>query len=265
MKYIIISNIFFILSIQMTTAQNPFVGTFRGILNGDKVVLTLQSNNTNVLTGDLKDSRQTYAVNAQNNGNQIVGTAKEPLFGITFQLDGKLNGTTLAMKMTTKILGIPQEMTVDFQKDVPNNTATTPQYRPANTPPQYNPQQASTSSNIDSRLVGMWEHQEIYSSGYGSNAMSGTTVSRMIFNADGTMTDGGSSSSISGSSYYGNTGMSEAKPIAGVKWYAQNGNIYLEVTENGKKETVLLGKYYIEGNRLLITGQNGVKKLFTRR
>jgi hypothetical protein len=238
------------------TAQNNFVGTFIGTTNGDRVVLHLKNNSPTTLSGTMTDSQQTFTIAADINGNHLTGTAYEKTFNLTFQMAGTLKENQLTLTFVTVISGQTHTMSIDFQKQ--SSTATSSNV--PSTTPQYKP----PKGKIDPQLVGLWVNTQMYSSGYGSNAMSGTTSSSLAFNADGTMSDGGSSASISGSNYSGNTGTSASKTIEGVQWYAENNNIYLVLTENGKTETVLLGRYYIEGTSLLITAQNGEKKLLKK-
>jgi hypothetical protein len=49
-----------------------------------------------------------------------------------------------------------------------------------------------------------------------------------------------------------------------VQWYTQGQHIWISGSENGQTQTVDLGRYYVEGNHLLITGNNGKRMLFSR-
>jgi hypothetical protein len=236
-------------------AQNPFIGTFYGVANGDNLILTLQSSGNNTLSGKLKDSQQTYAIDAKTTNNQFTGTAKEATLNLTFTLVGALNGSQLTMDFS--LMG-QLAMSVVFTKQG-TTVATTTNASIINTVSN-NP----FKGKIDKRIVGTWKHEENYSSGSGSNYGSSSTVSYLSFNEDGTMTDEGSRSVISGSNYSGDTGKSESKVVEGVFWYSENSQIYLYVTEGSKNQSVPLGKYYIEGNAMLVTGSNGKKMLYQR-
>ena len=132
--------------------------------------------------------------------------------------------------------------------------------------PQYSSKQPLPSgATHDPMVVGKWVQESNYSSGYGDNAFAGMSIQSIIFYADGTIADGGSRAMISGSNYGGDSGNSQQQAIKGVSWYTKTQQLYLVATENGKTETVLLGKYYIEKGAMLLTGQNGKKILLQKR
>lgn len=238
------------------TAQNTFIGTYHGVANGDNLILSLQSTGNNTLMGKLKDSQQTYTIEAKTSDNKLTGTAKEATLDLTFTLVGLLNGAQLTIDFS--LLG-QLAMSVDFTKQG-TTTPATANSKPSSTKVANNP----FKGKIDKRIVGTWKHEENYGSGSGSNYASGTTVSYLSFNEDGTMIDEGSRSVVGGSNFSGDTGQSAAKVVEGVYWYSENNNIYLYITEGGKNQSVLLGKYYIEGNAMLVTGSNGKKMLYQR-
>lgn len=251
----------FLLLLQMdTTAQNPFIGTFTGSSNGDMVTLTLQAKSSNVLVGKMKDSHQTYDVDAVTNGSKIEGTAVEKNLGLTFFLKGILNANHLSMDMSIEVLGQKQALKVDFTKQNTSSTTTIPTEQT----PQYAKTNASTNGKIDQNLVGKWVHEQIYNSGSGDAFFSGTATQSLVFYADGSLSDGGSSTSVSGSNYYGSsTDKGQPAAIPHVSWYIQNQHIF--ITDSVNKQTVDLGKYYIENGALLITGNNGKKLLFRKK
>lgn len=241
------------------TAQNPFVGTFTGSTNGDKVTLTMQSTSGNVLVGKMKDSQQTYDVNATISGSKIEGTAVEKTMGLTFFLNGTLSENHILMNMTIEVLGKKQAIQVDFTKQ----SVSTASAKTTERTPQYAQSNTKVDSKIDQNLVGKWVNEQIYNSGSGDSFFSGTTTQSLVFYADGSLSDGGSSTTMSGSNYYGNSsdkGQPAAIPHA--RWFVQNQHIFITDTLNG--QTVDLGKYYVENGALLITGNNG-KKLLLRR
>lgn len=251
----IIPILFFFFMLMETNAQNPFVGNYYGTLNGDNLSLNLESAGANRLKGKMKDSQQTYQVEAETSGKTLTGTAKENTFGITFQLKGDLVQNQLNMTMTISLLGQTETQNVVFTKQgtVQNNN-----------PNSSNAIKIPTGASRDAALVGKWQQSESYSSGYGDNFFSGNSISNIIFLEDGSMADGGSQTTMSGSSYYGNSGMSAAKKIPNVAWYTQNQHIFIIAFENGQTQTVDVGKYYIENGKMLITATNGKKVLLTK-
>lgn len=243
-------------------AQNPFVGTFTGMANGDNISLTLQTTSANTLVGKMKDSQQTYDVNATTNGVKMEGTAIEKTLGLTFFLNGTLQNNRLAMSMTIEVLGQKQAMQVEFTKQGGISSAA----KVSEPTPQYAKPKMPVNGKIDPNLVGKWANEQMYNSGSGGNFFGGSTTQSLIFFADGSLSDGGSSATVSGSNYYGNsTDKGQSAPLPNVSWYVQNQHIFIIATENGQTQTVDLGKYYIENGAMLITGNNGKKLLFQKK
>jgi hypothetical protein len=246
-------------------SQNVFVGKYTGQVNGDNIEMTLQNNGENTLKGNMKDSEQTYVVNASFNGNKLSGTALESTMGLTFVLDGTLTGNQLPMKMTIEVGGQSNTMLVNFIKQGGVSQTKTAAPPPDNLGTgQYSKPKLPSNATNDPNLVGNWVKEEHYSSGYGSDAMSGSFSQSMILYANGSVSDGGSRAGVSGSNYSGSSeGGGEALP--NVLWYNIGNQFYLQATENGQPQTVHLGKYYIENGKMLITGTNGNKLFLTKK
>lgn len=245
---------------QIDAQVSAFVGTFKGQLNGDNLTMNLQNNGGNKLTGQLKDSYQTYAVNAAADGTKITGTAVEKTLGLTFVMNGQLSGSQLNLKMTITVLGQSQTSDVTMYK----NGATASTAAPAKSNDVKTTAKFPSGATHDRNLVGTWKKSETYNSGYGDNFMGSSFEQSMIFFADGSMADGGSRASMSGSNYSGSSqGGAQATP--NLYWYNIGNQLYLYSTENGANQSVHLGKYYIENGAMLITGTNGKKLLLTKR
>jgi hypothetical protein len=238
-------------------SQNVFVGKYTGQVNGDNIEMTLQNNGINSLNGNMKDSQQSYTVNASTNGNKLTGTALESTMGLTFVLDGTLSGNQISMKMTIDVGGQSNTMLVDFTKQGGVSQTKTA------TPPQYSKPKLPSNATNDPNLVGNWVKQEHYSSGYGSDAMHGSFNQSMILLADGSVSDGGNQAGISGS-FYSAKSSGEIQALPNVSWYNIANQLYLQATQNGQTQAVHLGQYYIENGKMLITGANGVKLFLTR-
>ena len=257
MRTIIFLSIFTFYTME-TLAQNAFVGKYDGTYNGDKVTMTLRSNAQNTLTGDIKDSEQTFVVEASTNGNKLMGTAIEATLGLNFILEGTLTGNQLPLNMTLEANGKSFAMAVDFIKQGSVSAQNSNQ-----APPQYQKVKLPSGATNDPNLVGNWVKNESYNSGYGSDAMSGSFSQSMLLFADGSMGDGGSRVGVSGSNYSGSS-QGGAQALPNVVWYNIENQLYVQGIENGQTQTVHLGRYYIEDGKLLITGTNG-KKLFLQK
>ena len=70
---------------------------------------------------------------------------------------------------------------------------------------------------------------------------------------------------MSGSNYSGQSTGQGGGIIPGAAWYTIGNQLYLMFTENGQTQNVALGKYYVEGNNMLLTGSNGEKILLSRK
>ncbi len=242
-------------------AQNPFIGTFTGALNGDNITLTMQTTSDNKLVGKMTDSQQSYQVNASTNGSKMEGTAVEKTLGLTFFLNGNINGNHLLMDLTIEVLGQKQAMKVDFTKQNAGLTST----KTTEQTPQYNSTKMPSNGKIDPEVVGKWVNEQLYNSGSGDNFFGGSTTQNLIFFEDGGLSDGGNSATMSGRNYSGSSSNnSQSSRIPNVRWYVQNQHIFILGMENGQSQTIDLGKYYIENGAMLITGNNG-KKLLLRK
>jgi hypothetical protein len=226
-----------------------FSGQYTGTYNNDPVVLLLSTTAANTYAGTMSDGTLNYQVSATGAGNTLKGTCSEPTLGMNLDLTGILSGNNLQLSLS--ILG----STIQVALVKAGSPATT---KPA-TKPAAKPIAANTSH--DPALVGRWTKQTNYNSGYGQSG-SMSTEEQMIFYEDGRLADGGSRTVTSGSDWSGSNSSEGSGVLPGVFWYSKQQQIYLEVTENGKTQTVPLGKYYIENNNMLITGQNGTKMLF---
>lgn len=116
----------------------------------------------------------------------------------------------------------------------------------------------------DPKLVGMWTKSETYNSGSGDNYMGSNFEQSMVFFADGTIGEGGSRVSISGSNYLGYT-EGGARALPGMYWYNIGNQLYIYTTQNGQTASTHLGKYYIENGAMLITSANGQKLLLQKK
>lgn len=225
------------------TAQD-FSGTYTGTYNGDEVVMKLTTTTANTYTGTINDSQTTYAVAAQSTGKNLKGTCTEKSLGLDMQLTGVLTGATLSLNLS--MMGAV--ITFELKKA---GTQVAVVAAPS--------AQIPSDAKRDPAVVGRWTHQSNYNSGYGQGSMSSESV--MVFYADGRLADGGSRTVTSGSDWSGSSSDQGSGVVEGVVWYTKDRQLYLQSTENGKTETQLLGKYYIEDGKMLITAQNGNKML----
>ena len=237
-------------------SQNPFIGNYTGVFNGDNVSLKLESAGNNLIKGSMKDSHTNYTISASFDGKKLTGIANENTLGLQFKMTSILKENILSTVFIYELFGLQEKMEVEFvklnsvSKTKTNSTPTT----------------IISNKSRDSRLIGTWVKEQNYSSGYGSNGTYGSMSTResMVFNQDGTMSDGGSSTVIGGNNYSGTSSSNGGNVVAGLIWRTENSKIFLKITQDGKTQELELGKYFIENGRMLITASNGEKLLLTK-
>jgi prepilin-type processing-associated H-X9-DG protein len=253
-----------ILSQMSLSSQNVFVGKYTGQANGDNIELTLQNNGDNTFNGNMKDSQQSYIVNAATNGNRLTGTAIETTIGLTFVLDGTLSGNQLPIKMTIEVGGQSNTILVNFVKQGSQTPTATKTAAAENSEKStVSKPKLPSGATHNPNLVGKWVKQEHYSSGYGSDAMHGSFNQSMILFADGSVSDGGTRAGISGSNYSASSA-DNGEAVPNVFWYNIDNQLYFQGTQNGQTQSVHLGQYYIENGKMLITATNGTKSFLTK-
>lgn len=240
--------------------QPVWLGTYTGVVSGDSVYLEFTTLKEGKLTGTMRDSYNNYNLQGSVKNTAFSGTAVETVLGLTFQMTSSLNGDALTSTLVMDFLGTQNKMDLFLTRKKTGHDKT------------HSKAIASVSGNPvskklrDQNVIGLWFKESNYSSGYGFNDSYGSMSSReyLEFLADGRLASGGSSTIISGSSYSGSTTSSGQQIAEGWFWYSENNKIYLHISHEGQRQTVALGKYYIENGRMLITGDNGTKLLLTK-
>lgn len=243
------------LTMQSLYAQWP--GEYQGTLNGDQIVLVLYQQGTKV-SGTLRDSYQTYQITAEAAGNKLAGDAKEASLGITFILR--------AERQDNLISG---QLLLDYQGQMVETPFTVSKVGQNQPPVSQTPIAGSkipfpAGATFPDALSGSWTKNESYNSGYGSDFMGANFSQTMTFYPDGSLSEDGSNATMGGSNYYGQSSGGGGGILEGVAWYATGNQLYLLVWDQGSWQSLHLGKWYVEGNNLLITGVNGEKLLLSR-
>lgn len=236
--------------------QNKWSGHYEGLLNGEKVTLTLQTAGTNQLTGNMKDSENNYSVRGSFVGNKFNGKATEINLGIVFEVESVMNGSNLSTSLAIDVLGTVQRLNVDFVKKESINSTLS----------NNNLKNPVSNKSRDSRIIGAWSKETNYSSGYGSNGSYGSMnmVEKMEFLSDGRISNGGNNTTVGGSNYFGQSSEQGGNLIEGIYWYTEGNKIFLYLNDKNQAQTVELGSYYLENRHLLITGINGEKLLLSK-
>ena len=113
----------------------------------------------------------------------------------------------------------------------------------------------------DPNLIGVWRQEENYNSGaaYGGGYSSSSYIA---LNVDGSMTDLGSQTTVSGDNFSGSSSGQGGGVLPGMAWYTYKQELWLVVSNGATTESAKLGRYYIENGAMLITADNGNKALF---
>ncbi len=123
--------------------------------------------------------------------------------------------------------------------------------------------QTPEDNQMDPQVVGTWMHETVNSLGSSGDQTFIQKQELMTFGEDGSLTYGGSKTSVGGnmSDYSEQAGSA----IPDVVWHSKENCIYLTAKDkSGKQETVKMGKYYIEDGKMLITSDNGTKLVLVK-
>ncbi|WP_130733931.1 hypothetical protein [Flavobacterium sp. J27] len=239
------------------TTQAQMEGNYIGEINGATITLSLKKQSKNDYVGTMQDEQQTYAISAKIVDNCLKGNAVENNLQINIILSGCLQSNQIDMSFDFSNVGLAQTQNVLFTKQDNYNSKTTPSQNTSFS-------QKSSNKERDLNLVGLWKQEQLYNSGSGDNYFGGSFTQKVIFYADGSIADGGSQATMSGSDYSGNSSSGSGGKASGVNWSTQNKHLFITVTQNGQTQTVDAGKYYVENDKMLITSQNGGKTLLIK-
>jgi len=237
-------------------SQSDFTGIYRGLHNGEAIVLKLNQVNTKELHGMLSDASANYTVTAEIAGNRFAGDALHTSLGLKPTLLGELNNDVLGIILVFNLTGDKTEVKVDLRKEsssfLPAIKSNSVLLIPKN-------------AGNDIRLVGTWAKEENYNSGQGDNFMGSTFGQSLTFFEDGSVADGESTATMSGGNFFGQSQQKESNKTPGVVWYTRSNQLFLGVSENGVQQEVHLGRFYIENGNMLITNNNGTKMLLHKK
>jgi hypothetical protein len=176
-----------------------------------------------------------------------TGTLFDVEMSITYNYRSVLRGNELHFFITFPELN-DQEVELVMNRE--NNAGTT---KPATAKP------TKTAGARDARLIGLWRHTEVLSSGSGDNYASFSTDYFMEFKADGTVLSW-SGKSAGGSGNISIEGNSAAKAEKG-EWYTEAKTLFLIDPVTKQKASVL---FYAEQNRMMLHNGGAEKKIFER-
>ncbi|MEP7266251.1 MAG: hypothetical protein ABI844_01400 [Saprospiraceae bacterium] len=244
-----------IFSSSLLIAQSPFKGVFKGIYNGEAINLYINEVNGIDLMGTLTDAQASYSVKAEINGNRFAGEAIHQTLSLRPVILGELLIDKMNITLVFDVAGNKTEVKVPLNRE---------KNQPVSSANSVQKIKLPSGAELNPDLVGVWQKEENYNSGSGSDFMGSTFTQSMIFFDDGSVGDGGSAATISGSDFLGQSKSSGLKKMEGVVWYTRSNQLYLQITQNGTSQEAHLGRYYIENRSMLITGTNGTKILLRK-
>jgi len=230
------------------TAQ-PFGGTYRGTIAGTAATLALQQEGT-ALRGTVDAEGYSYILTGTTANGGARGTLNDPQIGTSMPCEIALEGSTLRLILLAPgTQGQAQRISFSFTK-----SATSPASAQAPQTPAPQGQASSPEGQRDPALYGRWVKSETYTSG----AFSGTTRTYLQFNPDGTMLYGGGDVTAG---VGGVSGSSSGGDVTEGLWRTENNLLYARGSHTAWS---LLGRYYIEGNRMLTTAADGTREVWHR-
>ena len=204
----------------------------------------------NEIVGKLIDGDAQYSISAIAEGTVLQGTANHLAYEIKADITGRLIQNKLSLTLNFNMNGTVNVAKIELDK-----------VKIINHDYQDTKSRLPVGAMLDPRLIGKWTKEENYNSGSGNEFMGASFSQSILFNADGTLSEGGRQASISGNDFLGQSKSINNTAVSGVLWYTLNSQIYLIIHQNTSDHEIVLGKYFIEGSNMLISGSNGVKML----
>ena len=216
-----------------SAATLPFSGSFHTSYQGQPSAITLEQSGSSV-NGTLDGAN--LAGNAD--GNTARGDVKDPQsnqVGGTFELTRR--GEELDLRLTLRDPESGQTLTL------PTIT-----YKKGEPPPM--------KAELDPQLVGRWR----FTSTYVSGEFSAASDTWFILSGDGTYAYGGGKVGAGDASASAVTGDGDFERG---RWRAEDRILYLATGDAGAPWQ-RLGRYYADGERMMLTYDNGNKKVWER-
>lgn len=104
-----------ILTMSLNGLYAQWSGTYYGTVSGDNVVMTLKQEG-DIVTGDMKDSYQTYSIEGTVSGDHFTGTTTEQKYNTEFGLEADKLGNTLECILSVDMNGEKGEVPFTVEK-----------------------------------------------------------------------------------------------------------------------------------------------------
>ncbi len=218
-----------------------FTGTYSGSIDGTPTTMTLQQKGEEV-SGEIDSGGYRYGLEGEVSGKTASGVLSDAKTGGEFEFEAELvqNGLRLTLA------GGQKPVTFEFARAGASSSARVER-------PSAGAEEGANPAR-DMALVGVWAHQEVTSGGGYSVA----TQVFMEFTPEGIAREGNARTMMGGASASGDTGHSGE--TQSYEWRTENGILYVRSGGNW----IPGARYYVEGNKLMITGQDGKRILWYR-
>ncbi|GBD32451.1 hypothetical protein HRbin33_01416 [bacterium HR33] len=229
---------------QPPTGAAALDGTFRGDIAGTPSTAVLSQQGSN-LSGEIDAGGYRYLLQGTVAGNRATGTMSDPQTGGSAQFEAALRGEELSFTIRDPSA---QQIELVFRRGGQGPSSAG---GPAASPDEF---------ERDPALVGVWSSQDVMTSGDASLAVENV----LLVNADGTFSYGSGRAAAGGANPWGSWGI-EGGPGGGEvrgKWRTANRHIYVLLEQVG--QWVLMARYYIEGNKMLLYFSDGSRELWYR-
>jgi|GEM_PF-3012741 len=234
-----------LLLLMAACGDDPFDGTFEATYMGRSATFQLEEDDGR-LSGSVVYSGVEGKVDGTVDGESAKGTVTVASIGVVtpFQATARDDQIDWVYTVRDPMSGVSQEVPLTLRRKEGGGAKQT------------------VSSSLDPQLVGTW-----YSEVSGGQLTGNTVTTRMTntFHADGTFTYGGGTSLLTLHDRPGDAGETGTGGPGGQvtgKWKTDSGVLYGMTAASG--EWVLLGRYAITGNDLMLYGANGSKQLWSR-
>lgn len=239
-----------IMLVSMVLLKNADAQKYSGYFSGEQPGLFSSAEfsvQNNKISGKIFMNSKQATVNGTVSDSASVGTVFDVEMSITYNYRSVIHGDELHFLIRFPELN-DQEVELIMNR-ISNTNTTMP------------PAIASKKNNgkKDVRLVGIWRHTEVLSSGSGNNYSSFATDYFMEFKADGTVLSWtGKSAGGSGNTSVEGGGL--VKTESG-EWYTEGKTLFLIDPITKQKVSTL---FYAEQNRMMLHNGGSEKKIFER-
>lgn len=234
----------------ITATAQSFGGTYSGAIAGTTATLTLQQQGA-ALHGTIDAQGYGYTISGTTTNDGASCTLSDSQTGARVPCEIALQGATLTLNLLVQ--NSQQVQRVPFTFSSMGTGHTSPSAQTLLTPA---PQSHSSvpEGQRDPALFGQWVNSDTYISG----EFSGTTRTYVQLNPDGTVLYGGGSVTAG---VGGVSGGSSGGDVTQGLWRTENNLLYVRGAHTA---WTLIGRYYIEGNRVLITAADGEREVWRR-